>query len=266
MRNVVGHCRSRRKVAIQWSVPVAHRRARDADIIERLTWTREFFARTRLNRTLRDPAHTLCHDSSVRVVCVMRHVSFSVPTRATLRGLRIDFTRLRDTTTRQRPRYSKCHSPTTWSFIVHSLVVSHSRVCASCRFWRRPSRSRPPHSPHHSRPSRSGTASCQAPSVFSGTINWRLRMTGCTAVASPFALVEPSNCSRSTSLAGSTGSMPRAPSLFGAKSAGRTIDLQHYGVTTQINLASGNLRPSSAAAVASCALSRTRDASRIGSR
>lgn len=35
----------------------------------------------------------------------------------------------------------------------------------------------------------------------------------------------------------------RAPSLFGAKSAGRTIDLQHYGVTTQINLASGNLVP-----------------------
>ncbi|MCC6429714.1 MAG: outer membrane beta-barrel protein [Gemmatimonadaceae bacterium] len=35
----------------------------------------------------------------------------------------------------------------------------------------------------------------------------------------------------------------RAPSLFGAKSAGRTIDLQHYGVTTQINLAKGNLVP-----------------------
>ncbi len=35
----------------------------------------------------------------------------------------------------------------------------------------------------------------------------------------------------------------RAPSLFGAKSAGRTIDLQHYGITTQINLASGNLVP-----------------------
>lgn len=35
----------------------------------------------------------------------------------------------------------------------------------------------------------------------------------------------------------------RALSLFGPRSAGRTIDLQHYGVTTQVNLGRGNIVP-----------------------
>jgi hypothetical protein len=35
----------------------------------------------------------------------------------------------------------------------------------------------------------------------------------------------------------------RAPSLFGPQAAGRTIDLQHYGITTQINLGKGNIVP-----------------------
>ena len=35
----------------------------------------------------------------------------------------------------------------------------------------------------------------------------------------------------------------RASTLFGPQSAGRTIDLQHYGITTQINLGKGNIVP-----------------------
>jgi opacity protein-like surface antigen len=35
----------------------------------------------------------------------------------------------------------------------------------------------------------------------------------------------------------------RAPTLFGPQAAGRTIDLQHYGITTQINLGKGNIVP-----------------------
>lgn len=35
----------------------------------------------------------------------------------------------------------------------------------------------------------------------------------------------------------------RAPTLFGPQAAGRTIDLQHYGITTQVNLGKGSIVP-----------------------
>lgn len=46
-------------------------------------------------------------------------------------GWSVDFTRSRDTTTRQGPRYSECHSPTTWSsscILSLSVPRAHMRV------------------------------------------------------------------------------------------------------------------------------------------